>query len=253
MPFLTYDATRPWAKAIKAAVLSRKTPPWFADPRYGHFANDPSLTPNEIDILARWADTGAIEGDPKDSPPPIRWPDNGWRIRPDVVISMPAYRVPAKGDLEWTYVTIPSGFTKDTWVTSVEILPGDPSVLNHAAIFFKPHKSDGKDDDPLRGAGSIEAVYVPGFGAMNYRVHDAAKLVPANADLVIQVHYTPKGQEVTELIRIGFTSGNGEKPRRRFITWSPQAPAILDSTVYSGYPNGYDPNWASPSVDGTSR
>jgi hypothetical protein len=32
MPLLTYEGVRPWAKAIKAAVLSKKMPPWFADP-----------------------------------------------------------------------------------------------------------------------------------------------------------------------------------------------------------------------------
>ena len=52
MPFLTYAETRPWAKAIREAVVARKMPPWFADPHYGHFANDRSLSEAEIDTLA---------------------------------------------------------------------------------------------------------------------------------------------------------------------------------------------------------
>src|SRR5271157_4131087 len=63
MSFLTYESTRPWAKAMKAAVISRKMPPWFADPHYGHFANDRSLKQADIDILVKWADGGAVEGD----------------------------------------------------------------------------------------------------------------------------------------------------------------------------------------------
>src|SRR6187401_2395632 len=43
MSFLTYEGTRPWAKAIKEAVLTRKMPPWFADPEVGHFANERRL------------------------------------------------------------------------------------------------------------------------------------------------------------------------------------------------------------------
>src|SRR5579859_329212 len=43
MALLTYQDARPWAKAIKAAVLTNKMPPWFADPRYGHFANERKL------------------------------------------------------------------------------------------------------------------------------------------------------------------------------------------------------------------
>src|SRR5439155_5816749 len=59
MPFLTYQDTRPWAKAIKAAVLTSKMPPWFADARYGHFANERKLGQGEIETLSSWADNGA--------------------------------------------------------------------------------------------------------------------------------------------------------------------------------------------------
>src|SRR5580704_12191589 len=74
MPLLTYQDARPWAKAIRAAVVSRKMPPWFADPRYGHFANDPSLRQTEIDTIVNWANDGALEGDARDIPPPVQWP-----------------------------------------------------------------------------------------------------------------------------------------------------------------------------------
>src|SRR5690242_15629938 len=69
MSFLTYQQARPWAKAMKAAVVARKMPPWFADPRVGSFLNDHSLHQNDIDAIARWADSGAAEGDQKDAPP----------------------------------------------------------------------------------------------------------------------------------------------------------------------------------------
>src|SRR5215470_610625 len=87
MSFLTYESTRPWAKAIKTAVLTRKMPPWFADPHYGEFRNAPKLTQAEIDTLAAWADTGAREGDVADKPAEPQWA-GGWRTKPDVVVSM---------------------------------------------------------------------------------------------------------------------------------------------------------------------
>src|SRR5262245_31858843 len=40
MSLLTYEQARPWARAIKAKVLAREMPPWFADPEFGRFAND---------------------------------------------------------------------------------------------------------------------------------------------------------------------------------------------------------------------
>jgi hypothetical protein len=51
MSFLSYQGTRPWGKAMKAAVASRKMPPWFADPKYGHFSNDRALKQSDIDTI----------------------------------------------------------------------------------------------------------------------------------------------------------------------------------------------------------
>src|SRR5258708_39609178 len=67
---LTYEQARPWAKAIRAAVVQRKMPPWFADPHYGKFLNDRSLPQSEINTVTAWADGGAPQGHPKDMPPP---------------------------------------------------------------------------------------------------------------------------------------------------------------------------------------
>lgn len=144
MSLLTYDAARPWAKAMKAAVVSRKMPPWFADPQYGHFSNDPSLKQEEIDTIAEWVDSGAPQGDPKDAPPPIEWPENGWTAMPDIVLKGLPYTVqaaPPKNVIEWMTLYTPTGFTKDTWVTSVEIKPSALSVTHHICISFVPHQA----------------------------------------------------------------------------------------------------------------
>ena len=98
---LSYKDARPWAKAIRENVLSRKMPPWLADPRYGHFSNDRSLSKQEIDTLVAWVDGGAKEGDPKDAPPPGSFTE-GWNIpqQPDVVIGMTKpFHVPAKAEV----------------------------------------------------------------------------------------------------------------------------------------------------------
>src|SRR5437879_1581914 len=119
MSFLSYESTRPWAKAMKVAVASRKMPPWFADSQYGHFSNNRGLKQSEIDTIVAWADGGAKEGDPKDAPPPVPWPADGWQIQPDYIVKGPQYNVPATGIMEWTNVVMPSGLTKDTWITSL--------------------------------------------------------------------------------------------------------------------------------------
>jgi hypothetical protein len=141
MSFLDYQNARPWARAMKAAVQGRKMPPWFADPQYGPYLNDRSLKQSEIDTIAKWVDAGAPEGNPDDAPPPLRWPE-GWAIKPDVVVDGPVTDVPAspKNDVvEWMTVILPSGFTKDTWVTSVQIRPEFPEIAHHICIGYVPH------------------------------------------------------------------------------------------------------------------
>ena len=142
MSLVSYQETRPWAKAIKAAVTTRKMPPWFADPKYGHFTNDRSLKQGDIDTIAKWVDTGVAEGNPKDAPAPIEWAKNGWNVQPDVVMDLPAHDVPAKGVLEWELIAFPAPFKGDAWVTSMEILPGDTSVVHHICFSFEKHKPE---------------------------------------------------------------------------------------------------------------
>ena len=143
MSFLSYETTRPWAKAMKAAIITRKMPPWFADPQYGHFSNDRSLKQEEIDTIVQWADNGAPKGDPKDAPPAVEWPENGWTTNPDVVLKGVPYTVqaaPARNVIEWMTLVTPTGFTKDTWITSVEVKPSELGVTHHICVSFVPHR-----------------------------------------------------------------------------------------------------------------
>src|SRR5688572_24796823 len=68
MALTTYEQARPWAKAIKEEVLTRRMPKWHVVRGYGDFANDPSLSPFEIALLASWADGGAPKTLPKAQP-----------------------------------------------------------------------------------------------------------------------------------------------------------------------------------------
>jgi hypothetical protein len=138
MPLLTYQQIRPWAKAIKEAVLTRKMPPWFADSSVQHYGNDASLTAAEIDTLTSWVDAGAPEGDAKHAPAARTFVE-GWGIgQPDLIVEMPqAYKVPGSGTIEYTYVILPSHFTEDRWVVAAEIRPGNRAVMHHAALHVR--------------------------------------------------------------------------------------------------------------------
>jgi hypothetical protein len=144
MSFMMYETTRPWAKAIKAAVVQRQMPPWFADSHYAQLRNAPKLAQADIDTLVAWADSGAREGEAADKPKDIQWVD-GWRTRPDVIVSMQQpYVVHAKGIGEIQHFTVPNPFKEDTWVSAIEIRPGDPSVVHHVIVQI-PEGPDFRD------------------------------------------------------------------------------------------------------------
>src|SRR5258708_23662977 len=122
MPLQTYAGVRPWAKSIREAVLARKMPPWFADPKYGRFANDRSLTKSEIDTIVAWVDTGAAEGSPRNAPPAPSWPQD-WSIgTPDAVFEKPeAFAILSKATIEYQYVILPTRFRDDNWGGKIEV------------------------------------------------------------------------------------------------------------------------------------
>lgn len=235
----SYDQTRPWAKAIKQAVLLGKMPPWNADAPLGRFGNDPRLSQQEMAKLATWADNGAPAGNPKDAPAPLEFAD-GWSIdQPDQIFEVPTpYQIPATGTIEYTYIIVPTGFTEDRWVTQAEVRPGNRAVTHHANVYIREPSSAWLREYPTgklfvpeergerkasggsssAGASVREQViagYVPGRPAKQVPA-GYAMLIPAGSDLVFQLHYTTNGKPATDVTRIGFVYAK-KPPLKRVI------------------------------------
>src|SRR5579872_1724730 len=92
---MTYDDARPWAKAIGEEVLQRRMPPWGAVKGFGDFRNDKGLTEEQLELIVDWEEGGAPEGDPKDIPPTIKFPE-------DASYKKPAQEVTVSGDTKLT-------------------------------------------------------------------------------------------------------------------------------------------------------
>jgi hypothetical protein len=177
--------------------------------------------------------------------------------------------------MEWTNFVMPTGFTKDTWITSIEIRPSEPAVTHHVCISFVPHRSDVKYNVPqwrdvIRDDKGIEIpqvrerrpvpaaaapreslprvsddsgqeCYLPGTQALDYRPLHAGKLVPAGTDILFNVHYTPNGKEVVDRPQVGFTVSK-EAPENKYIFVTTHGPQ--DRRRFAITPN--DPNWTAP-------
>ncbi len=245
MPLVTYEQTRPWAGKIAAAVEMKAMPPWFADPHYGHFANDASLTADEIATISAWDKAGASAGNPADAPATRLW-SSEWNIpKPDVVIKMPKpVPIPAHGEVEYTYEIVPTHFTEDKWVQMVEVRPSSQAHVHHAVVYIRPPEStwlrhapvgqpftasDLLDPQEQRQAhettSDLLLVYAPG-SAPDTWPDGMAKFVPAGSDLVFQMHYTSNGEAANDATSAGLVFAKSP-PRQRVITLQLNNHALL--------------------------
>ncbi|HET9409122.1 MAG TPA: thiol-disulfide isomerase [Candidatus Sulfotelmatobacter sp.] len=236
MPFVTYQQTRSWAGRIASQTQMRMMPPWFADPQYGKFKNDPSLSENQIATLAAWSEAGAPAGEPKDAPSPPHWAQ-GWNIpQPDLIVQMPQpLRIPAHGEIEYTYEIAPTHFAKDTWVQISEMRPSAREHVHHAVVYIRPpdsawlhHAPVGEpftastlsDPEERRQAhettSDLLLVYAPGSSPDEWP-DGMAKFVPAGSDLVFQMHYTTNGTSAEDRTAIGLVFAKAP-PAQRVIT-----------------------------------
>jgi len=236
MAFENYEGTRGYAGAIQAAVQKHSMPPWFAEKGIGKFSNDPSLTDEQIALLAAWATAKTPAGNLADAPPPKKWADR-WTIpTPDLEIKMvEPVNIPADGDVGYTYEILPTHFKEGRWVQASEILPGLPEHVHHAVVYVRPPDSpwlrhapmgkpftaeslDSPEDkkDAMWTDSDILLVYAPGSTPDNWP-RGMAKFIPAGSDLVFQMHYTTNGKPGQDLTRIGLIFAQ-EPPEKRVLT-----------------------------------
>ena len=175
MSLLEYKTARPWAKAIRAAVLTRKMPPWFADPHYGEFSNDARLTEQEIDTVRSWVDSGAPEGNPQDLPTPPRFLE-GWRYgKPDVVIDIGEDFPVAAGKDLYKHFIVPTNFTEGKWIRAAQVLPGNRKLVHHAHVYVIT-----KESTPSSDATASQAAKLAGFA----EIQDGLTRVQMNAPVI---------------------------------------------------------------------
>lgn len=148
MSLITYKEARPWARSIRERVITRQMPPWHIDPSVGvkKFKNDMSLSEQQIDLIVRWVDGGAPEGDPRDLPPPKPLvTDNEWQAvkdgfgPPDLVIRSSEYLMKAGHQDVWYRPMSDIPITEPRWVKLVEIRPSNlkaRQTLHHSIAYL---------------------------------------------------------------------------------------------------------------------
>src|SRR5213596_3803408 len=240
MSLITYQEARPWARSIKERVATRQMPPWHIDRSVGvqKFKNDMSLSDEQVDTIVRWVDEGAVQGDPKDLPPPKPLvTDNEWKaVRdgygpPDLIIKSPEYTMPAQHQDVWYRPMSDIPLTEPRWVRMVEIRPTNlqgRKIIHHSIAYLVLNNdpdavSKGtatgpndrfQDDDPVNRRPQLME-WAIGKGYDLYRP-DTGKLLIPGEKISWDQHIHAIGEEVTSGSEIGiWFYPKGQEPKHR--------------------------------------
>jgi peroxiredoxin len=199
----SYEKIKGFAPMIRETIRTKRMPPYFADPHIGHFQNDQGLTDDQTKTLVHWIEAGMPRGtgaDPllanKDKVAP-EWPAE--LGKPDTVVTLPAFNVPANGLVEYQEMYVDNPFKSDTWLRAISIKPGNRAVLHHVVSDWQADPKAPKADIPGGSVGS----YTPG-ARPQVMAAGAGAPVPAGGKLHFQMHYTTNGKAATDVTEVGF-------------------------------------------------
>jgi len=193
----SYEKVRGWTEMIREVLVTRRMPPWQADPHVGKFGNDFSLSTENTRTLVQWIDAGAPRGTGDDPLVGYQPELPEWKLgQPDYVVNIPEQSVAAEGVFDYRYVTVDAPNTEDVWLRATEIVPGNPRVLHHIiATTILPGEDRNKNGKSLSG-------YAPGMGPDLLPAGVGIRL-KAGSQIVFQLHYTASGKAETDRSQLG--------------------------------------------------
>lgn len=187
---------------IQSNINAKKMPPWPADPNYSHFWDERVLSDDEITSINDWVNGGMPSGDLNLAPAAPLYGSNSLMIAPDDSIILPVYTIPNDSDNYRSFV-IHSNYSVAKYISSIEFIPGNPSVVHHSSFHQDtsdvPNQLDLADtlpgyatdgiNDPSNTAVSFGA-WLPGNGIFKLPSNMGFK-IPPGADFIISIHYSP--------------------------------------------------------------
>jgi hypothetical protein len=251
MSLISYEETRPWAKAIRERVITRNMPPWHIDKSIGvrHFQNDMSLTESEVSTIVTWIDAGSPKGNLADMPPPRSFPDDAdWSLSrqfgaPDMILKSDAYTMAARSQDQWWRPITQISLTEPRWVRAVEMRPGTVAArrITHHAL---AHLVQSNDPDARKFSDQVGSGRSPNeagtlmewaIGKSNDVYRDGTgKLLLPGSYIWWDIHYHAVGEAIRDHVELGvWFYPKGQEPTHRtyltgFQATSREGGALLD-------------------------
>ncbi|WP_372786436.1 redoxin family protein [Phenylobacterium sp.] len=197
-----YAMVKGFAPMIREVVRTDRMPPYHADPHIGKFSDDQRLSPEQVKTLVHWIEAGAPRGEGADPLGAVKHVALEWPLgKPDVIINVPAYTIPASGVVDYQRPAVASPMTEGKWVRAATIKPGSRQGVHHLLTgWMAEMPADGRSSE-TKWAASLGAGYAVGAES-NIMPADTGTYLPPGGAIGFQAHYTPFGKEVVDKSQI---------------------------------------------------
>jgi Copper type II ascorbate-dependent monooxygenase, C-terminal domain len=209
-----YNAVKAFAPMIREAIRTRTMPPWHPDPTIGKFEHDGSLSADQVRNIVHWVEAGSPRGEGADPLAAKTHTAPDWPLgKPDLVIDVPSYTVPASGVVDYQYPVASNPMTEGRWVKAATLLPGDRQATHHILSGYMSKMSAGGAASTMQWEASY-GEYAVGGESLSLP-EKVGIMLPAGGGMGFQMHYTPYGKEAVDKSKIGFYFyPKGQEPDR---------------------------------------
>jgi peroxiredoxin len=180
----SYDMVKGFAPMIRESLRTDRMPPYNADPHVGTFGGSMNMDNRDIQTIVHWIEAGAPRGGGEDPLKIHAKPAPEWELgEPDLVITLPSYKVPASGVVDYQNPVVANPLTEGRWLRAATVKPSDRQAVHHLL-------SNGVGGYAV---GAETTTYPKGLGSW----------VAPGQQFRFQMHYTPYGKETVETTRVG--------------------------------------------------
>jgi mono/diheme cytochrome c family protein len=196
-----YETVKGFAPMIREALRTQRMPPFHSDTHGSEWTNGMALTKPEIMTVVNWIEAGAPRGEGVDPLPTSQPKIEDWPLgKPDLIVDVPAFDVPASGVVDYQDWSVASKLTEGKWLKTTAWKAGYTPVVHHALAGWIPQvREDGRGFSWNVALGG----YGPG-GEANATPDDTGIYIPPGGSFAYQMHYTPVGKAGTDKTQVGY-------------------------------------------------
>jgi mono/diheme cytochrome c family protein len=213
MQLTSYQMVKGFAPMIREVIRTDRMPPWNADPHVGKFADDKSLSPDEIKTIVHWVEAGAPRGEGPDPLGATKHVAAEWPLgKPDLVLNVPAYTIPASGVVDYQHPFVVNPLTEGKWLKASTVKVESRQGVHHILTgYMKNVPEPGKPAFEDQWGVSVGGYAVGAESEVQPK--NVGTYIPPGGAIGIQAHYTPFGKQVTDHSQIAlYFYKDNEKP-----------------------------------------